>query len=61
MIKALFQYHTVPSEFLMQAPEFFKYVYELSTELVRSINFLAGIVLLLSRIECIHFTVFRRL
>lgn len=58
MIKALFQYHTVPSEFMMQAPEFFKCVYELNTKLVRSINFLAGIVLLLNRIEYINLLFF---
>lgn len=62
MIKAWCQYHTVPSEFLMQASECFKCVYGLSTDLVRSINLscLAGIVLLVNRIEYIHFTVFLR-
>lgn len=62
MIKALFQYHTVSSELLMQAPEFFKCVYELSTDVVRSVNlsFWAEIVLLVNRIEYIHFTVFLR-
>lgn len=61
MIKALFQYRTVHSEFLMQASEYFKCVYGLSTDLVRSINlsFLAGI-LLVNRIEYIHFAVFLR-
>lgn len=52
------------SEFLMQAPEFFKCVYELKllTDLVRSINlsFLTGIVLSVNRNEYINFTGFLR-
>lgn len=42
----------------MQAPEFFKCVYELNTDLVSiNLSFLAGIVWLVNMIEYINFTV----